>query len=139
MKYIVVLMVLCFAASGCSKEAEDRSVEISRSSVSVGAVFTGEEGMDNQKLAYSIVMNNPNNISIVGSADVIFTKNIKERITRIQYESVHYDDRGTITIAGEIIYDARGLTKDEVSQYDFLKGVQFIGDDNVEYFLPIIH
>lgn len=133
----MIFIVLFITVSGCSNEAEDRDIEISSSSVSIGAVFPGQEGMDNQKLTYSIVMKNPDSISIVDSVDVILTKIIKDRINKIQSQSIHYDDQGTINISGEVILDMRGLTKEEISQYNFLKGVQFIGDDNVEYFLPI--
>jgi hypothetical protein len=132
----MIFIVLFITVSGCSNEAEDRDIEISSSSVSIGAVFPGQEGMD-QKLTYSIVMKNPDSISIVDSVDVILTKIIKDRIIKIQSQSIHYDDQGTINISGEVILDMRGLTKEEISQYNFLKGVQFIGDDNVEYFLPI--
>lgn len=137
MKYIVVIL-LCITLLGCSNGEEDQQIEITSSAVSIGAVFPDQVKMDDRKLTYKIVMQNPDKIRVVDTVDVILTKIIKDRIIKIQSESIHYNDEQSITISGEIIFDARGLTKEEISQYDFLQGVQFIGDDNVEYFLPLL-
>lgn len=135
---LVLSLWLAFAATGCSKTAEKQTMEISGRTISIGAVVSGQQDTNRQKVAYRIVLTNPQRIQIVDSADVLLSKIIKGRVIQTQNESIHYDDQGTIALAGEVIFDAMGLSKEEISQHAPLIGVQFIGDDNKEYFLPLL-
>lgn len=139
--YLITFIVIFFTTSGCTNKTEDRDIDlyISSSSASIGAVLPEQKDIYNQKLTYSIVMQNPDRISVVDNVDVILTKLLKDRVINIQSEGIQYDDKGTIIISGEAIFDARGLSKEEISQFDLLKSIQFIGDNNKEYFLPILH
>ncbi|REE55338.1 hypothetical protein A8990_1734 [Paenibacillus taihuensis] len=78
MKYYLFLIALFLTASGCTNKTEDRDIEISSSSASIGAVIPEQEDMFNQKLTYSIVMKNPDRISVVDKVDVIITKLFKD-------------------------------------------------------------
>lgn len=125
--------------SGCQSKGENQTIEISNFLVGIGSVDSTEQNAINQKLTYEIQIHNPKGIRIVDNVDVIFSKFIKDRITRIQSESISYN-AGTIEITGEVIFDAWGLTKEEIAKYDpFVRGVQFLGDDNNEYFLPLLN
>ncbi|TYP74531.1 hypothetical protein [Paenibacillus methanolicus] len=113
-------------------------MSILSSSFSVGAVSSEQTDWLSQKLTYSIVIQNPERIGMVDDADVILSTIIKDKVERLSSERIQDDDKGTITISGEVIFDARGMTKEEISQFNLLKGVQFMGDDNREYLLPVL-
>lgn len=52
-----------------------------------------------------------------------------------QHQSIKYS-QDTIIINGEIVFDSKGLRKKEITNFEpYIKGLQYIGDNNEKYFL----
>ncbi|MFC4389064.1 hypothetical protein ACFOZ1_14875 [Gracilibacillus marinus] len=58
-------------------------------------------------------------------------------IINVSNQSLEYKEEELI-VSGEITYNVAGLSKEELSNHkSYIKAIQFIGDDNVEYLLKL--
>lgn len=131
------LLALFFVASVYSHQEKKQELRISGFSRGIGAVNPGQTDLDVQKLTYRIMLSNPNRIQIVDTVEVVPSRFLKERVVQDLRQTLEYNDPTTITISGEIVFDAKGLSKEDVAGERMLTAVQFKGDDHADYFLPM--
>ncbi|PWU69432.1 hypothetical protein [Gracilibacillus dipsosauri] len=131
-KVIVFLLASFIILTGCSSTSEnDREQRIINSEVSIGTV----ESEHKQKLTYEITIANEDDVSVVDTVNVIPSMNIKDRLIETKKQDIKYN-KDTIEINGEIIFDSKGLSKEEITTFEpYIKGLQFVGDNNKEYLL----
>ncbi|WP_100404289.1 hypothetical protein [Bacillus solitudinis] len=137
-KFIFLLTLVMFFMAECSSANEDEKQQrIIDYTASIGAVNSEQDNFEKQKLKYEITLANEDDISIVDSPSVIPAKLIHDRLVETVRQGIEYN-QDTIVINGEIIFDSRGLSKEEITNFEpLIKGLQFIADNNVEYLLLI--
>ncbi|ASK63892.1 hypothetical protein CFK37_17870 [Virgibacillus phasianinus] len=135
-KGTVFLLIILILLTGCSNTSEDEAEErITNSVVSIGAVDSEKDRFEKQKLTYELTIANADNVRIVDTVNVIPAKVIKDRLIETKNLGVKYK-QDKIEINGEIIFDLSDLTKKEITRFEpYIKGIQFIGDNNNEYLL----
>ncbi|WP_430787430.1 hypothetical protein VBD025_16435 [Virgibacillus flavescens] len=133
-KYVAFFVLSIIVLTGCTdSNAEEKQLTITNNVVSIGAVKTQQK--DTQKLTYEVTIGNTGDLQVVGEADVLLTKLIKDRIIERENQGISYSG-DSITLTGEVVFDTKGLTKKELDEFHpFVKGVQFIGDNNTEYLI----
>ncbi|WP_085994227.1 hypothetical protein [Oceanobacillus senegalensis] len=135
-KSIVILLTVFILLTGCSHTDEEKNGQrITDSVISIGAVESESSNFDKQKLTFEITIENADDVRIVDSVHVIPSMNVKDRVIETKKQGITYN-QDTIEMNGEIIFDSRGLTKEEMTNFEpYIKGLQFIGDNNKEYLL----
>lgn len=128
---ILVFAVILLLFTACSKEsAESRpDIEISSISTSIGAVGNGSGNIETQSYKFNITMinNEAEDINIVSVKPVLSDKFL-ERVLNgdepIQVDKVILKG-GSLEVSGEIIFDAKGLTKEQIINLEpFIKEVR---------------
>ncbi|MBP3951678.1 hypothetical protein [Bacillus suaedae] len=135
-KYLFLLVSVMLISTGCSAASEDENEQkIMDYMTSIGSVNLDQDKNDMQKLTYELTIANADDINIVDEVNVIPAKLIQDRLIETTRQGISYH-QNTIDINGEIVFDSRGLSKEEITNFEpLIKGVQFIGDNNKEYLL----
>lgn len=128
---ILIAILLLFAA--CSKDStvSKPGIEINAISTSIGAVGTNTNDIEIQSFKFTITMtsNEAADISIV-SVKPVLSEKFLERASNgdvaIQVNKV-ITKGSSLNVSGEIIFDAKGLTKEQIiSMEPFVKEVKII-------------
>lgn len=130
---IVLLVTILILLSGCSGNATRKSagIDITGITSSIGAVGENTKDFETQSFKYTITLtnNDEEDITIISVRPVISEK-LHERISSkditLQVNRV-IPKGGSLGVSGEIIFDAKGLTKEQtVSMEPFVKEVRII-------------
>jgi hypothetical protein len=131
-KTFTLLVLILLIISGCSNSktevVKNKGLEISNMQSGIGAI-DGTDTFDKQKFSYDITISNVDkqevkrdSIGIV-LTDWIKQKQIENKITELAF------DTESIIIKGYVIFDTKGLNKEEiVSHQPFIDGVNIVTD-----------
>jgi len=135
---ILVLAAILLLSSACSgnDEREKAGIEISIINTSIGAVEKNVNDFDTQSFKYTITLinNEPADMSIV-SVEPVLSEKFLERVSsgnvKIQLNKV-IPMGGSLDVSGEIIFDAKGLTKEQIIGLEpFIKEVKIIEERTI--------
>lgn len=131
-KGVTFLLIAIILLTGCSSKSEKISEQRIINSEVLISDFKSEH---KQKLTYEITIANEDDVGIVDLVDVIPSMNIKDRLIETKKRGIKYN-KGIIKVSGEFVFDTVGLSKEEILHFEpYIKGIQFIGDNNEEYLL----
>lgn len=133
--FFLILSVL-FLVTGCSStNNEDKQQRITKSEATVEKVTPEKENAEKQRLRYEITIANEDDVRIVDSVNVIPAKKLQEHLGETVNKGIEYKEE-YIKLHGVIILESNKLTKEDISRSKpYIKGLQFIGDNNKEYLL----
>jgi hypothetical protein len=136
--YISILLSALILLSGCStnKPADKvSSIEITNIVTSIGAVGNNINDSDTQSFKFTITLvnNEPTDITIVSVTPIlseIFLERAADK-NKIMPVNRIVSPGGSIDVTGEVIFDAKGMTKDQiVNLQPFIKEVK-IADERI--------
>jgi len=135
---LMILITILLLFAGCSRNdaLNKQGIDIAGSTSSIGAVGENTNDFDTQsyKYAFTLTNNEAADITIV-SAEPVLSEKFLERVsdgdTTIQVNRV-VSQGESIEVTGEIIFDATGLTKEQiVSMEPFIKEVRIVEERTI--------
>ncbi|MGE5679182.1 MAG: hypothetical protein ACM3ZR_14100 [Pseudomonadota bacterium] len=132
-KIVILLAVSLLLLTGCSADNELKkpTIEISAVSTSIGAVGNNTSDTETQSFKYNITMinNGPEEIAIASVKPVLsdaFLERVPEGELAVQINKT-IAPGGNLEVSGEIIFDAKGLTKEQIIGMEpFVKELEII-------------
>lgn len=136
---ILILAAILLLSSACSgsNERDKAGIEISSINTSIGAVGKNANDFETQSFKYTITLinNEPADMSIVSVKPVLsekFLERVSNGNVEIQMNKV-IPKGGSLEVSGEIIFDAKGLTKEQVISLEpFIKEVKIIEERTID-------
>lgn len=134
--YIMVLLPVLLLLTACSGNnnsgaTKNNGIEITNIVSSIGAVDENTNNIDTQSFKYAMTLTNNDaiDIKIVSVSPVLsneFLNRVDNKETRIEVNKT-ITNGSSINITGEIIFDAKGLTKEQIdSLQPFIKDVKIL-------------
>lgn len=130
---IILLILVLLLLAGCSDNntLNTMGIEINTITSSIGAVGGNINDFETQSFKYTMILtnNDASDIKIVSVEPVLSEEFFKrasdeDRIIQVNKSIPH---GSSIDVSGEIVFDAKGLTKDQiVSMKPFIKEVKII-------------
>lgn len=135
---ILVLAAILLLSAACSNnnERDKAGIEISSISTSIGAVGNNTNDFETQSFKYTITLinNEAADMSIVSVKPVLsekFLERASNGNAEIQLDKV-IPKGGSLEVSGEIIFDAKGLTKEQIISLEpFVKEVKIIEERTI--------
>jgi uncharacterized protein YcfL len=123
-KWIPLLLLLALVLVGCSQNqtTKDQPFEIIGSGTGIGGV---DQTFDKQKLTFNISIANKDKLAIKeDSIKIVLSDWTKKRLLENKLTEVK-SEKDTITVKGYVIFDSKGLSKDEImKQEPLIQGVE---------------
>lgn len=137
--FVMVLMVILLLVTACTeKEPLNRvGIEIAGINSSIGVVGDKVDDFETQSFQYTITLSNneATDIKIV-SISPILSEEFLERVitedTTIQVNKTIFKEN-YLNVSGEIIFDAKGLSKEQIIDLEpFINGIKIIEERVIE-------
>jgi hypothetical protein len=132
---LAAILLLCAACSN-NNERDKAGIEISSITTSIGAVGKNANDFETQSFKYTITLinNESADMSIV-SVKPVLSEKFLERASKVNVE-IQLDKvipkGGSLEVSGEIIFDTKGLTKEQVISLEpFIKEVKIIEERTI--------
>lgn len=130
---IILLLFVLLPLAGCSgnNTLNTMSIEINTITSSLGAVGANTNDFETQSFKYTMTLtnNDASDIKIVSVEPVLsqeFQERVSDRDTVIQVNKT-VTQGSSLDVSGEIIFDAKGLTKEQIiSMEPFIKEIRII-------------
>ena len=130
---IMILIAILLLSTACSNDSEinKQGIEINSLSTSIGAVGSNTADFETQSFKYNITLTNyeATDINIVSVKPMLsekFLERVSNEDTIIQVNRI-IPQGSSLDVAGEIIFDAKGLTKEQIIGLEpFVKEVKII-------------
>ncbi len=136
---ILILVAILLLSAACSKDStvSKADIDISGISTSIGAVGNNTNDIETQSFKFTITLTNNEaaDMEIVSVKPVLsekFLERVSNRDTTIKVDKV-IPQGSSLDVSGEIIFDAKGLTKEQiVSLEPFIKEVRIVEERTVK-------
>lgn len=128
---LIILILLLLAGCSSNNTSNTMGIEINTITSSIGAVGENINDFDTQRFRYTITLtnNDVSDIKIVSIEPVLSEEFIERALDedRIVHVNEQISHGNSIDVSGEIIFDAKGLAKEQiVSMKPFVKKVRII-------------
>lgn len=137
-KLFIFIGLVIFTISGCSNlpDVKDEKLEIINWQSSIGAIDDDLENFDKQKYSYHLSLGNKAKTEFKSeSVEIVLTDWIKQKQIENKVTELTYGIE-SIIIKGYIIFDTKGLSKEEiVRQTPFIDGVNVLTDTGEKFFI----
>ena len=126
-KVFILLALILLVISGCSnlkiEDDKNKELEISGMQYGIGSI-DDTDSLEEQKLTYDIIISNKGKTEVKrDSVEVVLSEWIKQKQIEKKITEITFDTE-SIVIKGYVIFDAKGLTKNEIiNQQPFIDGV----------------
>lgn len=138
-KVCILLMTAVLFLTACSTDSTmDKSgISINNIVTSIGAVGNNTDDYETQSFKFTITLTN-NEAADIGivSVEPVLSEKVLERVSggdaKIQVESI-IPKGGSLNVSGEIIFNAKGLTKEQIISLEpFVNEVRIIEERTIE-------
>jgi len=132
---LIFILLLCTACSS-NTPLNNVGIDITWSMASIGPVEGNANDLETQSFKYSVIITNNEaiDITIVEIMPLLsekFLERVSNKDTMIKVNKT-ISKGSSLEVSGEIIFDARGLTKEQIhSLQPFVKEVKIIEERNI--------
>lgn len=125
---MILLLTSCSMGTG-SNTSVRQGIEINDISSSIGAVGEDTKEFETQSFKYTLTLTNnePEDMKIISVNPELsdkFLERVKNKDTEIKVNKI-ISKEGSLEVSGEIIFDAKGLTKEQILSLEpFIKNIK---------------
>ena len=134
---LLALIVLTIAGYTYSKTegVTNKGLQISYMQLGIGSI-SGTETFDKQRLSYDITISNAEKTELKReSVEIVFTDWIERQQLENKITEITFDNE-SIIIKGYVIFDTKGLNKEQIISHEpFLDGVSVVTDAGEKIFI----
>lgn len=142
LKSVLVITLISIFLIGCANqsnsEIKEKKLKINSISTAIGAVYGEEDNFDRQLYSYSFFLQNDEDADLfIEEIEPVLYDHVKEKVEqkdyRIKVNKTIPKGQG-LEIKGEIIFNARGMTKEKIVEMGpFIKTLRIKEERNIDF------